>query len=100
MTENVTVAAAIKELRGQLEDAQRDGVGKDLRFLARSVELELGIVFKTEKEGGGGVKAWFVDVSGKASGSDERVHNVKLVLELVGRDGKRTLVSDAEHEKE
>jgi hypothetical protein len=100
MTENVTVAAAIKELRGQLEDAQRDGAGRDLRFVSRSVELELGIVLKTGKEGGGGVKAWFVDVSGKATIGDEAVHKVKLVLEPVGRDGKPTLVSDTEHEKE
>lgn len=100
MTENVTVAAAIKELRGQLEDAQRDGAGKNLRFVARSVELELGIVFKTGKEAGGGVKAWFVDVSGKATTGDETVHKVKLVLEPVGSDGKPTLVSDAEHERE
>ena len=99
MSENVTVAAAIKELRGQLEEAQRDGAGKDLRFVARSVELELGIVFKTEKEGGGGVKAWFVEVSGKATMGDEKVHSEARAR--AGRlRGKPTLVSDAEHEKE
>ncbi len=41
MTANVTLAEAIKELRAQLEDAQREGVGKGLRFLARNVEVEL-----------------------------------------------------------
>ena len=100
MAENVTVADAIKQLRAQLEDAQREGVGKDLRFVAKSVEVELGIVFKTEVEGGVGVKAWFLDISGKAKAGDEAAHKVKLVLEPIGRDGKPTLVSDAEHEKE
>jgi hypothetical protein len=99
MTENVTVADAIKQLRAQLEDAQREGVGKDLRFAARSVEVELAIVFKTETEGGAGVKAWFLDVSGKTKAADETTHKVKLVLEPVGADGKSTLISDRGLEK-
>jgi hypothetical protein len=100
MSAEVTVAEAIKQLRMQLEDAQREGIGKELRFLARSVEVELAIVFKSEAEGGAGVKAWFIDVSGKATASGEKTHRVKLILEPVDRDGKPTLVSDAEHEKE
>lgn len=100
MIDNITVADAIKQLRTQLEDAQREGSGKALRFLARNVEVELAIVFKSEKEGGGGVKAWFLDVSGKAKAGDETTHKVKLVLEPVGRDGKPTLVSDTDHEEE
>jgi hypothetical protein len=99
MIDNVTVAEAIKQLRVQLEDAQREGASKGLQFMAKSVELELGIVFKSEKEGGGGVKAWFLDISGRATVGDETTHKVKLVLEPVGRDGKTTLVSDTEHEK-
>jgi hypothetical protein len=100
MADNVTVAAAIKQLRAQLEEAQQEGVGKDLRFVAKSVEVELGIVFKSETEVGGGVKAWFLDISGKAKAGDETTHKLKLVLEPVGRDGKPTLVSDREHEKQ
>jgi len=42
MADTVTLAEAIKELRAQLEDAQREGAGKDLRFVAKSVEVELG----------------------------------------------------------
>jgi hypothetical protein len=100
MAENVTVADAIKQIRTQLEEAQRGGIDKDLRFLARSVEVELAIVFKSEIEGGGGVKAWFLDVSGKAKSSDETTHKVKLVLEPIGRDGKPTFDSDTDHEEE
>jgi hypothetical protein len=100
MADNVTVADAIKQLRAQLEDAQREGMGKGLRFLSKSVEVELAIVFKSEIEGGAGIKAWFLDVSGKAKAADEMTHKVKLVLEPVGRDGKPTLVGDTEHEKE
>jgi hypothetical protein len=98
--DNVTVAAAIEQLRAQLEKAQEEGAGKPLRFVMNSVEVELGIIFKSEAEGGGGIKAWFLDISGKAKTGDEKTHNVKLVLQPVGRDGKPTLVSDEEHEED
>jgi hypothetical protein len=105
---NVTIAEAVEQLRTQLAEAQvqlakvqREGSsGKDLRFLTKSVEVELAVVFKTEVEGGVGVKAWFLDVSGKTKGGDETTHRVKLVLEPVGPNGKPIQVSDSEHEKE
>ena len=99
MTYNVTVAEAIKQLRAQLEDAQQEGAGKGLHFVAKSVELEPGIAFKSEKEGGVGLKVWFLDASGRAKAADETVHKVKLSLEPVGRDGETTFVSDKELEK-
>jgi hypothetical protein len=100
VTGNVTVAEAIRQLRIQLAEAQREGLGKDLRFLTKSVEVELAVVFKTDIEGGGQVKAWFLDVSGSAKSADETTHKVTLVLEPIGLDGKPTEVSDSEHEKE
>jgi hypothetical protein len=100
MADDVTVAAAIKQLRAQLEEAQQEGKDKAVRFLTKSVEVELAVVFKAEMEGGVGVKAWFIDMSGKAKAADETTHKVKIVLEPVGRDGQPTLVSDEEHEKE
>lgn len=100
MAENVTVAEAIKQLRAQLAEAQREGAGKDLRFTIKSIEVELAIVLKSELEGGAGVKAWFVEASGKAKDADETTHKVKLVLEPFGPDGKPTQVSDTEHERE
>jgi Trypsin-co-occurring domain 2 len=95
MADNITITEALEQLRTQLEDAQRQGNGRELRFLAKSVEVELAVVFRSEKEGGGGVKAWFVDISGKAKTAGETTHRVKLILEPVSRDGKQTLVSDA-----
>jgi hypothetical protein len=100
MVEEVTVARAIKQLRAELAEAQREGSSKELRFLTRSVEVELNVVFKTEIEGSGAVKAWFLDVSGKAKNADETTHRVKLVLEPVDPDGKPTRVRDTKHEAE
>jgi hypothetical protein len=98
MADNVTVADAIKQLRAQLEEAQREGAQKDVRFLAKSVEVEFGIVFKSEREAGAGIKAWFLDVSGKSKAGDETAHKIKLVLTPVGRDGKDMFFGDDEHE--
>lgn len=94
---NVELSDAIRNLRMQLEAAQLEGTEKKLRFLPKSVEVELTIVFKGEAEGSAGVKAWVLDVSGKAKASKETSHKIKLVLEPVGRDGKPTLVGDSEH---
>jgi hypothetical protein len=99
MADNVTLSDAIKQLRAELEEAQREGSDRAVRFLAKSVEVELSIVFKSEKEGGGGIKAWFVDLSGKLHDSDEQSHKVKLVLEPVDRGGKPLPVNDRGHEK-
>ena len=79
MVDQIQLADAIKELRNQLEIAQSEGANNKLRFLARTVEVELAIIFKGEAEGGGAVKAWFLDVSGKAKGGNETSHKLKLV---------------------
>ena len=100
MPEDLTVAEAIKQLREQLTEAQREGSGKGLRFGVKTVEVELTIVLKSVVEGGVGVKAWFVEASGKTKGANETTHKVKLVLEPVGPDGKPTQVRDTEHERE
>jgi hypothetical protein len=102
MVQNVTIPQAIEQLRVQLAEAQAQlasvqqggGPGKDIAFLTKSVEVELVVVLKSEVAGSGGVKAWFVDVSGTAKSADETTHRVKLVLEPVGPDGKSIQVSD------
>jgi hypothetical protein len=100
MTVEVTIAEAIDQLREQLEQAQAKGEGKALRFSPKSIEVELSIVFKSSAEGGGGLKAWFLDLSAKASNASESGHKVKLTLEPVRSDGSRTLVSDNQLEKD
>ena len=108
MAENVTIAEAVEQLRVQLAEAQvrfakvqrEAGTGKDIRFLTKSVEVELAVVFKTEVEGGAGLKAWFLDVSAKTKGSDEATHKIKLVLEPLGPGGTPTQIAGNEHESD
>lgn len=83
MAEDVTISEAIRHLRGELEKAQNEASGVGLRFRAKNVEVELSMVFKTEAEVGVGVKAWFLDLSGKTKGGEETGHKIKLTLEPV-----------------
>jgi hypothetical protein len=99
MTDRVTIADAIGQLRSQLTEAIQEGKDKPVRFLLKNVEVELALVFKTAVEGGGGIKAWFLDISGKASKGDETTHRVKLTLDVVGNDGKSVQISDFDHEQ-
>lgn len=101
MEAQATVAQAIRELRAQLEEAATESQGSGIRFVPKSVEIELGIVFNVEAEAGGGFKLLsLVDISGKAKAADQSTHKMKLTLEPVGRDGKPVLVRDSEREKD
>ena len=95
MEARVTLAQAIRELRAQLVEAAAEGEGATVRFVPKSVEVELGITFDLETEAGGGFKLFsLIDLSGKAKTGNESAHKVRLTLEPVGRDGKPTLVRD------
>jgi hypothetical protein len=101
METRVTLAQAIRELREQLVEASMEGEGSTIRFVPKSVDVELGIIFNVEAEAGGGFKLFsLVDLSGKAKTGNESTHKVKLTLEPVGKDGKPILVGDKEREKD
>jgi Trypsin-co-occurring domain 2 len=99
MEEEMRLSEAIKKLRKEIEEAQAEGEGKPIRFLPKSIEVELALVTKTEMQGNVGVKAWFVDASGKATSAGEATNKIKLTLEPVSASGKQTLVRDTEHER-
>lgn len=97
MDARVTLAQAIRELRAQLVEAAAEGEGSAVRFVPKSVQVELGITFDVEAEAGGGFKLFsLIDLSGKAKTGSESAHKVTLTLEPVGRDGKPILVRDTE----
>lgn len=97
----VTLAQAIRELRAQLMEAATEGEGIAIRFVPKSVEVELGITFSVEAEAGGGFRLLsLIDLSGKAKIGDQSTHKVKLTLEPVGRDGKPLLIRDSDRERD
>ncbi|TDH61129.1 hypothetical protein E2C06_18680 [Dankookia rubra] len=93
MSEKITIAEAIRELRSQLETAMTEGAGQRIRFKPANLELELSIAFSREGEAGGKVTAWTIfEASGRAKVGDQSTHRVKLVLQPVEALPKETEV--------
>src|SRR4051812_17407 len=62
-TEDVTkpkirLADAIAELRAEISRARRTGEGQEVRFAAKTIELELSMDFGWSAEVSGGVSKW------------------------------------------
>jgi hypothetical protein len=88
---------AIAELRAEISRAQQEGKGKDVRFAAKEIEVELSLDFGWSAEATAGVSKWipFVDVGVKGSGSEQYAHKVKLTLEIdTGGVPSKGLISD------
>ena|ERR1700730_2337610 len=101
MTPKVSISEAIKHIRAELVDAAKEGKEGAVRFVTKSVEVELGVTFDVEVEAKGGFKIFsLVDISGRAKRGTESVHKLKLELEPVNRDGKPLVVRDDERERD
>jgi hypothetical protein len=97
MTPKVRLADAIAELRAEISSAHREGEGKDVRFAAKSIEVELSFEFGLTAEVSAGVPKWipFVDLGMKGSGSGKSLHKVKLTLEIDTQgDPSKGLIGD------
>jgi hypothetical protein len=88
MSENavsrIRLADAIAELRSEISQARREGDGKDVRFSAKTIEVELSIDFGLSAEADAKLSKWipFIDVGAKAKGDQKSLHKIKLTLEL------------------
>jgi hypothetical protein len=93
----IPLADAITSLRAELQSAELEGEGNDLRFKVGPVEIEFDVVIT--KGGDVGAKASFkvlgVGVEGSAGGKvgQERTQKIKLTLTPVTRNGGDYLVS-------
>jgi Trypsin-co-occurring domain 2 len=84
----VPLAQAIEELRAELLAALKEGAGKELQFRLKPIELELKVAVTKSAEANGGIKFWVADLSGKGTYENAVTHNLKLTLEVVGKDGR------------
>ena len=93
----IGLADAISELRAEISRARREGEGKDVRFAAKAIEVELSVDFGWTAEGTAGVSKWipFVDLGVKGSASEKSLHKVKLTLEIdTGGEPSKGLITD------
>jgi hypothetical protein len=93
----IGLADAITELRAELSRARQEGEGKDIRFSAKAIDVELSVDFGWTAEGTAGIAKWipFVDLSVKGGGNEKSLHKVKLTLEIdTTGDPSKGLISD------
>ena len=96
-TPRIRLADAIAELRAEISRAKQEGEGKDVRFAAKAIEVELSLDFHWTAEVSGGVSKWipFVDLAAKGSGGENSLHKIKLTLEIdTGGDPSKGRISD------
>jgi hypothetical protein len=96
----ISLEDAIKDLRTQLQNAATAGTGAGIRFVPKTVEVELSIAITKEAEGKASGGLWsIIDLSASGKYANEQSHKVTLTLEPVGKDGKPTLIKSSETEK-
>jgi hypothetical protein len=89
---SIPLSKAIEDLRAELLAALREGVGQELQFRLKPIELELKVAVTKQIGGNAGVKFWVVDFGSKGSFDSATTHTLKLTLEPVGRDGSGEVV--------
>jgi Trypsin-co-occurring domain 2 len=94
-TPKMRLADAIAELRAEISRARQEGEGKDVRFAAKEIEVELSLDFGWKAEASVGVSKWipFVDLGVKGSGDEKSLHNVKSSRRGCGNRGAGRRVS-------
>lgn len=89
------LADAIEQIRSELLVALKKGVGKELQFRLKPVELEMNLAVTEDASAGGGLKFWVLNFDGNIAEKNSAVHKIKVVLDPVGPDGQSEfLISD------
>lgn len=98
MANDIYLAQFIEQLRSELQEAMTKGKGADIRFLAKSVELELEVAAEHKVGAKGELNFKVFGIGFGLGGSGERgstqTQKLKLTLEPVGKDGKPAYISD------
>lgn len=82
----MTLAAAINELRGQVEHAMYDAEDEKLQFNLGPIELELKIQLSEETAVKGSFTAWVINLGADDKVSESATHTIKLTLNPKHKD--------------
>ena len=94
--DHIELAAAIANLRKQLQEAIKAGKKEDLRFAVQDIEIELQCIAKKEGTAKSEVKFWVINGEAGGTFGSEKVQTVKLKLKPVSQGGGEVLVSDVD----
>jgi len=89
---SIPLSKAIEDLRAELLTALRSGVGQELQFRLKPIELELKVAITNDLEGNAGIKFWVVDLGSKGSYENATTHTLKLTLEPRGQNGSTEVI--------
>ncbi|WP_017236836.1 trypco2 family protein [Streptomyces sp. SS] len=94
----IGLAAAIEELRQELYEAQRQGVGQQFAFGVEEAELELQLELRHSQKGDGKLSFGVVTVGGGAERASVRTHTLRIRLSVADKaaGGTRPEVNDDE----
>ena len=95
----IPLASAIEDLRSELLNALKEGVGKELHFRLKPIELEFSLAITGSGKVKGGVKFWVVEFGAEVEGKRESTHKLKLVLEPIGLGGAPYEVASSDSQK-
>jgi len=90
----IELAEMIKSLRSELEKAQAEGDGKDVRFLVGDVDLELQVGLSQKGGVGGKVDFWVYSAEASGELAKQTTQTIKLKLIPVGKNDSKVKLSD------
>ncbi len=90
------LAEVIGQVRDELEQAQRAGEGRDLKFSVESVHLEFAVQVRREGSGRAELRIGVVTAGGGGSAAREATHTIQIELKPQGGDGNPNLMVGGE----
>ncbi|MEU0392067.1 trypco2 family protein [Streptomyces sp. NPDC006208] len=81
------LAEVIGQVRDELEQAQRVGAGRDLRFSVESVHLEFAVQVRKEGSGRAELRIGVLTAGGGGSAARDATHTIKIELKPHGANG-------------
>ncbi|MFE6821755.1 trypco2 family protein [Streptomyces sp. NPDC057690] len=81
-TDELGLADMLGGLRRELEDAQRQAAGEQLRFGIADVEVEATVQITRNAAGRAGIQFWVVQAGGEYTRGNATTHRIKLNLTL------------------
>ncbi|MCI3152937.1 hypothetical protein ELQ39_14425 [Streptomyces sp. GB4-14] len=89
----IGLAAALEALREELESAWTAAQGRQVRFRASELTLNVETVARRDKDGSGKIRWWLLEAGGSMKSGQERKHTLTLKLMPLFCDDEGRLVS-------
>ncbi len=86
MMDKIPLSEMLIELRSELDQAQREGDGKSMRFRVEAIDLELQITASEAGEVGGGFKFWVLNGDAKGAIAEQSIQKLHLKLNPIAVD--------------